>query len=109
MLGGSRVVALQPHTDSVEVLYESPAAEPFYTERMGKWQRLANGNLLLTEAQAGRILEVSPSGEKVWEWIHEPADERRVAEVSEGTRYAFTPDQVSRWPCSSAAESGEVQ
>ena len=59
MLGGRRIVAMQPHTDSIEVLFQASGAEPFYTPAMGKWQRLENGNLLLTESQAGRVVEVT--------------------------------------------------
>ncbi len=100
MLGGSRVVALQPHTDSVEVLFPTEDSEPFYTTIAGKWQRLVNGNMLLTEAQASRIVEVAPDGTTVWEWIHQPADESTAVELSEGTRYSLSAEDVERWPCS---------
>ena len=99
MLGGSRIVALQPHTDSVEVLFPTPASEPFYTGLAGKWQLLENGNMLLTESQAGRVVEVAPDGRTVWEWVHQPFDDDSVAEVSEGTRYPVTSEQVEQWPC----------
>lgn len=98
MLGGSQIVALRPHTNSVRVLYPGAHSEPFYTEIMGKWQLLDNGNMLLTEARTGRVIEVDPSGRTVWEWINKPSDDR-VAEVAEGTRYALTPEQVAQWPC----------
>lgn len=100
MLGGSRIVAIQPHTDSMRVLYPSSKAEPFYTDIMGKWQMLANGNLLLTEARAGRIVEVAPDGSTVWEWFGEPHGEERTAEITEGTRYGITLQDVASWPCS---------
>jgi hypothetical protein len=32
-----------------------------------KWQRLQNGTMLFTEAQAGRVAEVDPQGRMVWE------------------------------------------
>lgn len=49
MQGGSRVVALQPHTDSTRLLFPTPRSDPFYTEARGKWQVLENRNFLLTE------------------------------------------------------------
>ena len=107
MLGGSRILAIRPSTGEEKVLFPTPAAEPFYTPEMGKWQRLPNGNLLLTEGQAGRVVEVTPEGHTVWEWIAEPYKEGTVAEVTEGTRYPFDTIRVSGWACS-RADSGEV-
>ena len=100
MLGGSRIVFLEPHTDSVATRFPTSRSDPFYTPLRGKWQLLANGNLLLTEAQAGRVAEVSPDGETVWEWIHEPVGEGRVAPVTGARRYPFAKERVESWPCS---------
>lgn len=99
MLGGSRIVALRPHSDEVRILYPKPGARPFYTKAGGKWQQLENGNLLIVEARAGRVFEVTAEGTTVWQWIHQRYDKKRVAEVLEGTRYPFSPEQVSAWPC----------
>lgn len=99
MLGGSRIVALQPHTDSVRVLFPGPASDPFYTHHRGKWQRLENGNLLLVESAAGRIVEVAPDGRTVWEWIAEPYEGWGVPSVSGGERVDVTPEEVAGWPC----------
>lgn len=104
MLGGSRIVALRPGTDSTRVLYPRSPSDPFYTDLLGQWQQLDNGNLLLTEGKAGRILEVTADGRGVWEWIGEPYEESGVAEVSEGTRYALSPADVASWPCSPGDE-----
>lgn len=40
----------------------------FYTDIMGKHQWLANGNLLALESRNGRVLEISPEKELVWEY-----------------------------------------
>lgn len=101
MLGGSRIVALQPHTDSTTVLYRGLEEEPFHSSIMGKWQKLGNENLLLTEARASRIVEVTPGGEMVWEWVGAPYSEDAAVEVTEGTRYDLTTTDVAAWPCSS--------
>ena len=100
MLGGSRIVAVRPHTGETEVLYPTPGAQPFYTRIAGKWQQLDNGNRLITEAKPGRIFEVTAEGETVWEWVHEPYDDRQVTEVKEGSRYPYTVEQIAAWPCS---------
>ena len=106
LLGGSRIVALQPHTDSVEVKFPTERSEPFYTRVAGKWQLLDNGNLLLAESTQGRVVEVNPSGETVWEWIHEPIDSSAVPGVSKATRLDLTREEVASWPCSSVDSVG---
>ena len=102
MLGGSRIVAVQPHTDSVRILFPTPRSEAFYTEHRGAWQRLANGNLLLTESSAGRVVEVAPDGRTVWEWIAAPYGDSRVPSVGRAERLDLTAEEVARWPCSRA-------
>lgn len=99
-LGGSRILALTPRSDSVRKLFPTARSEPFHTDIMGKWQQLANGNLLLTEARAGRVVEVAPDGRTVWEWVSRAYDESLVPEVAEATRYPLTADDVATWPCS---------
>lgn len=100
LLGGSRIIAVEPHTDSIEIRFPTERSDPFYTAGGGKWQELGNGNLLLTESQAGRIVEVAPDGRTVWEWISEAYDESLVPEITEGTRYDLSVDDVADWPCS---------
>jgi hypothetical protein len=103
-LGGSRILAFQPHTGRQEELYVPSPSGTFYTEKLGKWQLLDNGNLLLTEGQAGRLIEVSPEGRTVWEWIQEPYDGSKAVEVTEGTRYHLTREQIAAWDCTPEAE-----
>lgn len=99
LLGGSRVVAVHPATDSVRVLFPREGSEEFYTKYLGKWQGLDGGSLLLTEGNAGRVLEVDPDGSTVWEWVVEPYDDEGVPYVTEGTRYDLSAGDVAGWPC----------
>lgn len=110
MLGGSRIVAIRPHSGEFKELYSNDVSGAdtnfFYTPRGGKTQHLANGNLLLTEKNSGRVFEVTADGQLVWEWINEPGPvENTVAEVMEGTRYDLTAQRVARWPCSPADDA----
>lgn len=107
LLGGSRIVAVRPHTGANRVLFPTDRSDDFYTSVQGKWQKLRNGNLLLTESQAGRVVEVAPDGRTVWEWIARPYNESRIPEVTEGTRYSLTPSQIQSWPCSPGETTGE--
>lgn len=100
VLGGSQIVALQPHTDSMKVLFPGAESDPFFTHVRGKWQLLANGNLLLTESAAGRVVEVTPEGRTAWEWVVEPYGEDRTPFVSKAVRVDLTPEDVASWPCS---------
>jgi hypothetical protein len=100
MLGGSRIVNVQPHTGSVEVRFPTPHSEPFYTDKQGKWQELSNGNMLLAETRAGRVVEVDSSGRTVWEWVNDPYKETRIPVVAQATRHDITPAEVASWPCS---------
>nr|WP_279303333.1 arylsulfotransferase family protein [Salinibacter ruber] len=101
MLQGSRIVAVQPHTDSVEIRLPTPTSEPFYTQAQGKWQQLPNGNILLAESKSGRVAEVAPDRQTVWEWIIEPYSDSKVSRVMTAVRHDLRPEDVSSWPCSS--------
>ena len=44
-------------------------ASKFYSPYVSSAQRLPNGNTLVTEGSDGRLIEVTPDHEIVWEWI----------------------------------------
>ena len=100
MLGGSTVTYIRPHTHATKVRYPIAPNQPFYTPNGGKWQSLDNGNMLLTEAAAGRALEVDSTGKTVWEWIHSPR-EGKVPSVQQATRHSLTREDVAAWSCAS--------
>lgn len=103
LLGGSRLLAVQPHTGAQKVLYAGSATggglrRPFYTSLGGKAQHLANGRWLLTETTGGRVFEVDEQGRIRWEWVQEPERKGMICEVLEGTRYAIPRERVLAWP-----------
>jgi hypothetical protein len=100
MLGGSRILAFQPHTDSVDVLFPTSASDSIYTRNRGKWEFLTNGNRLLVESNAGRVLEIAPEGQTVWEWIHAPYKKNRVPPVTGAYRHDLSRKDVASWTCS---------
>jgi hypothetical protein len=85
--GRSRLLRVNPATDDYEVVYPVNDDQPLYTQEGGKHQLLDNGNRLITEANPGRVVEVSPEGETVWNWIIGQDADGLVPEVLEGTRY----------------------
>ncbi len=93
--GGSRIVAIRPGTRQVETLYQSDNRNNFYTPRRGKHQWLANGNLLITETDAGRAFEVTPDGDVVWQYVNRyDADE--VGWLMKASRHPATNAAVGR-------------
>ena len=48
----------------------SYAADGFYSRILSGAQRLPNGNTFITEGYHGRLIEVTPDGETVWEFVN---------------------------------------
>ena len=99
-LGGNRVVAFNPASDSTTVWLKAADAN-VYSDIQGSWQSLQNGNLLVVESTAGRVAEISRDGQLVWEWIQKPSGERRVPRVYWAERYEYSAEQTASWGCSS--------
>jgi len=66
----SRVLELDPVTESIVWEYKAEAPEDFYTSIGGSAQRLPNGNTLICETNKARAFEVTQEGEVVWEWLN---------------------------------------
>ncbi len=62
----SRILEFDPITLDLVWKYENPSFFSFY---ISSAQRLPNGNTLIDEGSVGRIFEVNPGGEIVWEFI----------------------------------------
>jgi hypothetical protein len=72
--GASKIRRIRPGGEEVvETLFSGSEEMPFYSWRRGKHQVLPDGNILLTEAEGGRVLEVTPEGKIAWE-RHMPWD-----------------------------------
>jgi arylsulfotransferase ASST len=70
VFGGSRIVKIDPKTRTEATIYGGVSASDFYSETEGEHVYLANGNLLISESTGGRIFEIDPSGEIVWEFVN---------------------------------------
>jgi len=89
--GPSRLLELDAATGAVEWSYEGSEEDYFYSEYSSHARPLPNGNVLVTESNAGRIFEVTRGGRVVWEFWN-PAravDEGAefVASVNDARRY----------------------
>ncbi len=66
----SRVIELDPIKEEIVWEYKDNPPEQFFTSSMGASQRLENGNTLITESAKGRVIEVTPDNEIVWEFLN---------------------------------------
>jgi len=74
--GHSKVIELDPASGQIGWGYYGDEGNGFYTWACGSNQRLANGNTLITETDPGRVFEITPEGDRVWEYVNpEPSAE----------------------------------
>jgi hypothetical protein len=68
--GMSKVIEFDPLTQRIHWAYEGTPENGFYTESSGSAYRLANGNTLIIESNAGRAFEVTEEKQIVWEYYN---------------------------------------
>jgi len=69
--GFSRVLEIDLKANRMVWAYEGgEIGTKLYSSSMGNCQRLPNGNTLICEGTTGRIFEVTPSSELVWEFVN---------------------------------------
>jgi hypothetical protein len=66
----SQAVEYNPKKDEVVWRYVADPPFSFFTFMAGGAERQSNGNTLITQSQIGRFIEVTPSGEIVWEYVN---------------------------------------
>jgi DNA-binding transcriptional LysR family regulator len=66
----SRVIEVDPRTSAIVWEYTDPSLFEFFSPYISGAQRLANGNTLICEGCHGRIFEVTPEREVVWEFVN---------------------------------------
>lgn len=87
--GRSRVMEFDPATKKVYWIYTGEGKATFYSKVRSRAQRLPNGNTLITESDAGRLFEVTPDNEIVWQYLspHRGGEDGQlVAVISGGLR-----------------------
>jgi hypothetical protein len=88
----SRVVEFDPRTQKIIWQYQGDDKKPLYSLIRSRQQLLPNGNILITESDGGRLVEVTPNREIVWEYLN-PAQESQggrvyIPVISAGLRYS---------------------
>jgi outer membrane protein assembly factor BamB len=68
--GKSRVIEVDPATGGIVWTYSGNDRRRLHSLIRSAQQRLPNGNTLITESDGGRLLEVTPDGDIVWEYVN---------------------------------------
>lgn len=66
----SRVIEVDPKTNEIVWKYQDNPRINFFSSHISGARRLTNGNTLITEGMFGRMFQVTPDGEVVWEYIN---------------------------------------
>src|ERR1051325_11269437 len=66
----SRIVEIDLKTKQIVWKYQEKRESDFFSPRISNAQRLPNGNTLISEGDFGRLFEVTPRGELVWEFVN---------------------------------------
>ncbi len=70
--GQTFIIEMDPTTQEVVWTYETEgyANIKFFSKTMGSQRRLPNGNTFIAEDNTGRLFQVTPDGEIVWEYVN---------------------------------------
>lgn len=85
----SQILELDPASLGAVWRYVDEPGRPFESALRASVERLANGNTLITESDGGRLFEVTPGGETVWEYrnpVRAGPGDRFIPIVSWGQR-----------------------
>ena len=64
----TRVIEVDPRSGEIVWEYRGDPPSSFFSMWRGSAQRLGNGNTLIAESERGHLFEVTPEGERVWEY-----------------------------------------
>lgn len=80
MFPGSRILEIDPLTQQIVWQYDASCSGmptwSFYSSFTSSVRRLPNGNTLICEGMYGRVFQVTPKGEIVWEFVNPHFDAR---------------------------------
>ena len=65
----SRVVEMDGQSGEIVWTYQGNPPSDFFSSVAGGSERLSNGNTFICESLTGRLFEVTPEGEIVWEYV----------------------------------------
>ena len=97
----TNIVEIDPSTNEHQIVYGGVKGQEMMTVIRGKHELTARGGLLITEFEAGRVLETDRNGRIVWQFINR-YDQDDVAEITEARVYPPEYFEVRDWACREA-------
>ncbi|MDC1499057.1 arylsulfotransferase family protein [Amylibacter sp.] len=82
----TNIIAMDPTTRVTEILFGEKPGQEMLSVIRGQHELLPNDGILITEFDAGRVIEVNSDREIVWEYVNE-YDEEFVGEVTNADVY----------------------
>ena len=101
----SNILRVNPTTREIHVAFGERPGQEMLTYIRGKHEVTADGGFLITEFEAGRVIESDADGKIVWEYINR-YDEKSIAEVTEARIYPAEYFTVNDWSCSGQDHQG---
>ena len=96
----SRVLEIDPATNDIVWTYTDAVRPSLFSPIISNPQRLHNGNTLINEGLFGRLFEVTPAGDTVWEYVNPyfgPDSVPPKAQTNSVFRaYRYTADEIDR-------------
>ena len=87
----SRVIEVDPASNEIVWEYRDSPPYNFFSPFISGARRLGNGNTLITEGMFGRMFQVTPAGDVVWEYVnphfHVDVEGMQVNRVFRATHY----------------------
>ena len=94
----TNIIAIDPASGATRILYGMKPGQELLSVVRGYHHETADGGLMITEPEAGRVLEVDRSGRTLWEFINR-WDETRVLEMTSGRAFPADYFTVRDWSC----------
>jgi len=95
---GSNLVELDPATGKTRIIYPRGDQPSFVSELLGAHDLLPNGNRLIVESRAGRVFEINPKGDIVWDFV-KPYDDTYASLIAYAERVDVDFFKVDDWHC----------
>jgi hypothetical protein len=107
--GQTFIIELNPVTLEIVWKYETEgySNQKFFSKTMGSQRRLPNGNTFIAEDNTGRLFQVKPDGEIVWEYVNRGGTTRpspvpydftpQLRGLPRPAEYAVTPPNNLEW------------
>ena len=92
----SRLVIVNPESRKIVWEYKASPPESFHSKYQGSSQLLANGNFLICESMNGRVFEITPKGEIVWEFLN-PERNKNGRRIPIYRMLRVPKEEVSSW------------